>query len=178
MCRIVIFLLAATALTGCVGQAGIGADGAVTAERETSIYRYTKTLPDGSKVSAEAVIAKKAMVEGLEFRSGTDGSVVMLLESAESGDRQSDKALETANRALGMMEYITGKGGRGQRMALVQQRKTAKELRQESRTELRRQESLRRTQEAEIKRLDAERKLLLDQERLRREAEMHEAGGE
>lgn len=161
-------------LSGCVGQAGIGADGAVTAERETSVYRYTKTLPDGSQVTAEAIIAKKAQVQGLEFRTASDGSVVMLLDSAESGDRQGDKALETVNRSLAMMEYITGKGGRGERLALVQQRKTAKELRQESRNELRRQESLRRTEEAETKRLEAERQLLLEKERLRKEAEQAE----
>jgi len=150
MCRIVIWthtLAAAVAvaglvgLSGCVGQAGIGADGSATAERETSIYRYTKALPDGSQVTAEAIIAKKAQVQGLEFRSRSDGSVVMLLESAESGDRQSDKALEVAGRALAMFETITGPGGRGLRLSKQEDRRTATEKRREARAEQRRVEA-------------------------------------
>ncbi len=99
MARLIALLIIAASLTACVGQAGIGADGSAAAERETSIYRYSKTLPDGTAVKAEAIIAKKAMVEGLHFASAADGSVVMTIDVAESGDRAIDKVLEHA-RAL------------------------------------------------------------------------------
>jgi len=173
MCRLVILLSmmgALPALTGCVGQAGIGADGAVTAERESNAVIYTRKSADGSEVSIQYLSAKKGELEGLRFSSDPNGQVSIDLDRVASGDRTADRSISAVEDSLAIIAPLAARVS-GTKITLNSQRKQAQELRREKQAELRRQESLRRTQEMEVKRLDAERRLLLEQERLRREAE-------
>lgn len=175
--QLAIALITAIPLTGCVGSAGIGADGSTTAGPETSVYRYTKTLADGTTATAEAVVAKKAEVRGLRFTSNSDGSVTMELESAESGDRQSDRLLDTANAALSAVNHIIGAGGLGAKFIKDAERKTARQLRLEARRQAEIEESKARAAEAKLKAMETELELIKarkeEAERLAREHAHH-----
>jgi len=175
MCRIVILthtLAAAVAvagLSGCVGQAGIGADGAVTAERESNAVIYTRKSADGSEVSIQYLSAKKGELEGLRFSSNPNGQVSIDLDRVASGDRTADRSIAAVEDSLAIIAPLAARVS-GTKITLNSQRKQAQELRREEQARLRRQQALLRTELAEKQRLEAERALLLEQERLRAEA--------
>ena len=171
----------AAVLAGCVGSAGIGPDGAATAGPESNVIEYVTTHPDGSSTTVRYISAKKGQLEDLEFTKRlSDGSeVTMRLAHAESGDRQGDRALDTANRLAEAVTAVIGPGGLGNKMALVQGRKTAKEQRDEARNERIRQQALLRAEELRLKANQAEIELIKQRElqRARELAEL-EAGDE
>lgn len=172
--RLLLCVAATAGLSGCVGTAGIGADGAVTAERESNAVIYERTGVDGSTIKIKYLSAKKGIMEGLDFDHRKDGTTHITLDKVESGDRTVDRTIGAVEDSFAILAPVVEKLA-GKKITLNTDRKRQQELRKEKQSELRRQEALQATEEAEAKRLEAERKLLLDQERLRIEAEARAA---
>lgn len=156
MARFVVLVALVVSLAGCVGSAGIGADGSATAGPETSVYELTCSPERG--VEARAVLAKKASISNSKLRSGSGGPCSFTLEIGEmhSGDRTADKSIAAVSDALAVVAPVVGTLT-GTKIKLSGERQQAQDL-------ARQQQAALRAQQAGTRRLEAQRALLLQQQ--------------